>query len=515
MPILFIILFVGLFASSSLSPVLPGQAGAGLFPEPSPAKAKPRGNYCLTEEQLEEIKNRPIEFYCDRTNLERTEILEEDVLVSRLFIHDQKQLILKEICGGTNYYTWKCHPPSWGSIYANTLWKLRDVDPNRTPLEDGDHFDVYLRKDIDAPDRWICKNGLAGAAKALGLGGLALDSPLKGKIIRVGDKSAFWTRRDEALKIDVEDAPPREKVDEKVFDGTEYEVFINLLKAFSPDEEANFYLVEKGVLPEGNDDLPESLIYDVFAIVKEVAAKGETLKLGTFNPLPPEHGWWDVYLPESKPVVYLYPEKPSLLNVKINPKDGYVTVSDPPYDPEKGWTVLAHPDSTLIPTLGYKLHATSYKYLYYETMVRGYDIPERGWVIKKTEALSFLNKILPQLGLNEKEAKDFTDYWLPRLNDEVLTDYLFVTFLPQAQINEIDPLEFSTTKNVLAQFIARLLPARSTFQPDTLIRVRAYFKPLEVPLTVSPLLLPTLPKREGFTVTEWGGILDTLTPGVK
>ena len=111
-------------------------------------------------------------------------------------------------------------------------------------------------------------------------------------------------------------------------------------------------------------------------------------------------------------------------------------------------------------------------------------------MIKRENLSSFFDQILPKLGLNKRESQDFTDYWIPRLKREVPTEYLFVTFIPQSQIEEIDPFEINV-------------------KPETVIRVRAYFKPLTAPTEVKPVTeLPKAPKRTGFTLVEWGGILD-------
>ena len=131
-------------------------------------------------------------------------------------------------------------------------------------------------------------------------------------------------------------------------------------------------------------------------------------------------------------------------------------------------------------------------------MVKGYDIPKKGWVIKKQNLASFFDEILPQTGLNQKESRDFTEYWIPRLENEISTDYIFTTFIPESQINEIDSFEISSLSS----------PRTSNLEPRTSIRVRAYFKPLEEWEEISPQTLPSPPDRKGFTLVEWGGILD-------
>ena len=530
MPLLILFVVIGILGSSSFMTSLPvGQTTPPTFPTPTPVKSH-AGKYCLTQEEFDEIKSRPLAFTCDRTDIDQTVILEENVpyvlaeenvLVSRIFRHEQKQLILKEVCndesGNTNYYTWKCHPPSWGSIYSNTLWKLRDSDPNRAPLKDGDYFDVYLRGDLDSlPDRWRCPDAAAAALAAKALA----ESPLEDKIIRIGTQSAIWKKRDQVSKHEIETVPPREKVAEITLEEQDYDVFVNLLIESSPDRDVYLYLIEKGLLPETEEDLPDEIIYDVFLILYETDPKGKTLKLATFDPRPPpkqEHGWWDVYIPESKPIVYLYPEKPTLLNFKINVKDGYVTVSDPPYDPENGWNVMAYPDGSLEHLGGgrvkrsetsdsSKVKKTNYPYLYYETMIKGYEIPENGWAVKKEKLLSFFDQVLPQLGLNKKESQDFTEYWIPRLENEVSTDYIFTTFIPQAQIENVDSFEISSLD---LQDYPEFIQDSPGIHPTTQIRVRAYFQPLEEWKEVTPQALPSPSDRVGFTLVEWGGILDS------
>jgi len=499
-----------------LSACLPlsGSGNSSFFPTPTPTKTTGSGRYCLTKEELESIKSQPIAFHCNRTDLGGTTIIEEnvpyvlaatDAKVKRIFIKEEKQLILKENCGGVDYYTWKCHPPSWGSVYANSLWKLKDVDPNRKPLKDGDQFDVYLRQDTPDTAKFVCKDGGAKSATTDAytslMAEILADSPIKDKIINIEGKSALWYMRSDVIKTDIEIAPPRKKIDEITLDETTYDVFVNLLIAFSPDEDKNFYLVEKGLLPEGNENLPETIIYDQFAILTEVKPKGLSLQLGTFNPVLPGKPWYDIYLPESKPVIYLYPEKPTKLIVKIEPQDGYLTVSDPPYDPETGWEIIAYPDGKIQHLAGPRRAGTSeveeYPYLYYESEVKGYEIPEEGFVVAKNKLGNLFKEVLPKLGLNTNEAADFSEYWLGRF-DEIKKPYVFVTFIPTEQIDRVDPISIFLPNPSGAQH----------YLPDTKIRVRAYFKPLEKLIDIKPQTLPDLKQRKGFIMSEWGGILD-------
>jgi len=44
--------------------------------------------------------------------------------------------------------------------------------------------------------------------------------------------------------------------------------------------------------------------------------------------------------------------------------------------------------------------------------------------------------------------------------------------------------------------------------PDILIEVLYYFKPLDKQISIKPPELPQAPKRVGFTAVEWGGTID-------
>ena len=87
------------------------------------------------------------------------------------------------------------------------------------------------------------------------------------------------------------------------------------------------------------------------------------------------------------------------------------------------------------------------------------------------------------LGLNEREAEEFIVYWLPRLE---ANKYNLIYLETKEEIEEEMPLEFST-------------------QPDTVIRVRMEFKPVDKDFPVKEQKLETV-RRTGFTVAEWGGI---------
>lgn len=210
--------------------------------------------------------------------------------------------------------------------------------------------------------------------------------------------------------------------------------------------------------------------------IAKTVPRGKTLQLGTFHPYKKFiYEWWT---PSCKPVIYLYPPKPTLLSVVLQPF-GLITKSRPHYPLSSGWrNLLAFPSGKII------YREKEYPSLYYEGWIVNVKVPTQGWVVRREDLFSFFEKILPRLGLREKEIFEFQDYWLGRLKK----DLYFITFLSQEEINRIEPME--------------IVP-----QPETTIRVRLFFKALEKPIVTFPPPLPEIPKREGFTVVDWGGFV--------
>lgn len=189
-----------------------------------------------------------------------------------------------------------------------------------------------------------------------------------------------------------------------------------------------------------------------------------------------DQAWWT---PHCKPVVYLYPEKKETVSVKLNPK-GILTETIPQY-PKEGWVVTAYPDGRIVSD------EKTYDYLYYESKILDSEtkIPQQGFVKTPDELNGFFAQILPQLGLHQKESKAFSDYWKKALPK---SPYYFIGIMDRQSIDRIEPLAI-------------------TPNPDTIIRVRFYFKPLDLPIAVNAPVLEFPSKRTGFSVVEWGGMV--------
>ena len=179
---------------------------------------------------------------------------------------------------------------------------------------------------------------------------------------------------------------------------------------------------------------------------------------------------------EYKPMIYLYPQEETNVEVKL----GYpelLTTTYPKY--KDSWKVLAKPDGKLIDTDGREYYG-----LYWEGKTAKNKKFNDGFVVKGKDSISFLEEKLFMLGLNEREANEFIVYWLPKLEKN---KYNLIRFEEKTIIDKEMPLEISP-------------------KPDTIIRVLMKYKPLNKKINIKEQKLDT-PTRAGFTVVEWGGTI--------
>lgn len=176
-----------------------------------------------------------------------------------------------------------------------------------------------------------------------------------------------------------------------------------------------------------------------------------------------------------KPIIYLYPDNETEVEVKLNKKE-LLTTTYPKYN--DSWSVLAKPNGTLIDkNTGRNLYG-----LYWEGKNYPSSVTNEGFVIKGEDTASFLEEKLEILGLNEREAEEFIIYWLPQMEHN---KYNYIKFTERSVIDKYMPLEI-------------------TPKPDTLIRITMEFKPLTEKINVKEQKLEKV-ERKGFTVVEWGG----------
>jgi len=179
-----------------------------------------------------------------------------------------------------------------------------------------------------------------------------------------------------------------------------------------------------------------------------------------------------------KPVIYLYPENPLLVNVKVKPK-GEFTFTYPTYD--NGWEVTASPNGEL------KIGDNRYNYLFWESQqhltFNDFDLSQ-GSIVSKDSTISFLEKKLTEFGLNSKEQADFITFWGPQLNKNSSN---FIHFV----INEDADLFAELTISPKPQAVYRIY---LVFCDSKGISEHS----------ISEQILPKM-NRSGFVVLEWGG----------
>ena len=187
-----------------------------------------------------------------------------------------------------------------------------------------------------------------------------------------------------------------------------------------------------------------------------------------------------------KPVIYLYPEKTTEVNLQLDFK-GEVTLAYPLFnhtatknETKNGWQVTANPDGTIM------ANGKAYNYLFWEgstDKIAGAVSENEGFFVSKENLLSFLESTVSAMGLNTKETQDFLTYWYPQMMGNKNT---FIRFVWNDKYNEYAQLNVSP-------------------QPDQMIRIFMLWSPMEeIPEHYTQQNLPSF-KRKGFTLVEWGG----------
>ena len=178
-----------------------------------------------------------------------------------------------------------------------------------------------------------------------------------------------------------------------------------------------------------------------------------------------------------KPILYLYPEEETDLEIKLESSQNII-VSYPEY--QDGWEVTAYPDGSILD----KNTNKKYYALYWESKTDYKVNRETGFVVKSSELVDFFEEKLKILGLNDREINEFIIYWLPILKDN---EYSLIHFLTYEEINESMPISFSV-------------------EPDTIIRVYMQAEKVDPNTHIEEQKLESI-TRKGFTAVEWGGCL--------
>jgi hypothetical protein len=177
----------------------------------------------------------------------------------------------------------------------------------------------------------------------------------------------------------------------------------------------------------------------------------------------------------AKPVIYLYPEQETIVNVQLD-FAGKLHTTYPEY-PKQGWQVIASPDGKLIDTKD----GHEYSYLFWDGFWEVDWKIEEGFVVKGADTKAFLQKTLADMGMQPKEYNEFIVFWLPLLQNNA---YNLIHF-SQAQYEALAKLKVQP-------------------EPESVLRVFMVWKGLEKPIEIPKQTFKTF-ERKGFTLVEWGG----------
>lgn len=185
----------------------------------------------------------------------------------------------------------------------------------------------------------------------------------------------------------------------------------------------------------------------------------------------------DIYYEAEKPVIYLYPETPAEVEVKLKPT-GKLSFTYPPLG--ESWKCTAHPDGDL------EINGQHFNYLFWEAQTPAFQIRwNQGFAVSREDLPGFLEKTLDDIGLNSKEKADFITYWGPRMMQH---PGCLVHFLQQEECTQVADLT--------------VFP-----EPDHINRIFMLWVPIENVSDYSYICNQNLQKinRLGFDVLEWGG----------
>ena len=208
-----------------------------------------------------------------------------------------------------------------------------------------------------------------------------------------------------------------------------------------------------------------------YLTAKNYTIKNETTK----SDIIIEKYIYDTHMLISKPVIYLYPEEPMDIKVKLNIKDSKFTTIYPKFNEKNTWNVHAEPNGDII------LNNKKYPYLFWEAKSYKEQELNEGFIVTDENAEEFLEEKLKILGLNDKESTDFITFWLPVLLR-----------------NKLSLCTFQTEK-FFKSFELNITP-----KPDSMIRIFLSIKKLDSPINIKEQKLRSV-ERTGFTVIEWGG----------
>lgn len=179
-----------------------------------------------------------------------------------------------------------------------------------------------------------------------------------------------------------------------------------------------------------------------------------------------------------KPIIYLYPEKETAIDVKFD-FVGKVSTTFPKYD--KNWSVIAYPDGKIYDTKTKRFYSSLFWDGVFNFPKEHYNYTD-GFVVSKNNLTNFLIQKLEFMGLSTSETNEFIQFWLPLMEKNE-------TNLIHFWINEDYDVFSKNTVNP---------------KPDTSLRIFMEFSEVDGNFKIQPQHLFKT-ERKGFTLVEWGG----------
>lgn len=176
-----------------------------------------------------------------------------------------------------------------------------------------------------------------------------------------------------------------------------------------------------------------------------------------------------------KPILYLYPEKTTEVEVKLA-RPNLITTNYPKYG--NGWKVTAQPNGDLVTSDGKNFYA-----LYWEESEPETPDFSEGFYVKAAQSAEFLEQKLTEIGLNDRERNEFIMHWLPKLE---ANQGNLIQFILTDELEQHNQLQISPTV-------------------DSLLRVHMHFKPASKEVKIKPQTFAGF-ERRGFVAVEWGGV---------
>ncbi len=177
-----------------------------------------------------------------------------------------------------------------------------------------------------------------------------------------------------------------------------------------------------------------------------------------------------------KPVIYVHTEAERTFDLSVNPAGNFTFVYPPM---NNSWKGTAYPNGDL------SIDGNKYPYLFWESNQQyQFHSEGNGYKIEKADVVSFLQKKLTELGLNQKEQTDFITFWGPKLTQN---ESSFVQFSVDESCNQFAELTCSPQP----ESVHRVYIQIAKWDP--------YFELFLNDITFSSAV------NESWSLLEWGG----------